>query len=90
MIRDLGKIAKIINNTLVNAYEEGEIKADDNGDLKPSHIWPWDVSQVVGVHTHLKGVGDGVWFRLNDGTVWNQYGECEVIAKDSGFDTVKN
>jgi len=90
MITDSRDIARAINAVLINHYEEGEITPDENGNLNPSQIWPWDVSQVVGIHTHMKGVGDGVWFRLNDGTVWNAYGECEVNVKDEDFDTVAN
>lgn len=90
MIKNPVSIAKAINNVLTNAHKEGEIQPDENGDLKPEMLWPWSSSQVVGLHTHLKGVGDGVWFRLIDGTVWNVYGECEVIAQEEDFDTINN
>jgi hypothetical protein len=90
MITDPMKIAKAINGVLLSRYEDGDIQPDEHGDLKPEMLWPWHVSQVIGVHTHMNGVGDGIWFRLNDGTVWNAYGECEVDAEDSDFDTVEN
>ena len=90
MITDPMGIARAINSALQSAYEQGHITPDQDGNLKPEQIWPWNASQVIGVHTHLKGVGDGVWFRINDGTVWNAYGDCEVIAENSDFDTVRN
>ena len=82
MIKDLMAIDQIMINTLLNAHEEG--------DLTPDMGYPFSLSQVIGVHTHMKGVGDGVWFRLEDGTVWDAYGERVMSAKDSDFDTVGN
>lgn len=32
-------------------------------------------ADVVRVHTHKAGVGDGIWLRLVDGSVVNRFGE---------------
>jgi hypothetical protein len=49
--------------------------------LEPSQIipllqrfFPFKPSDVVGIHISKQGTGPGVWFRLNDGTVFDMMG----------------
>ena len=61
-----------------NAEEEGEII-----DL------PFSPADVECIHTHKTGHGDGIYFRLNDGRVFNSYGdECETDR--TFYDTIAN
>jgi hypothetical protein len=89
MIDDLTQVAKILNQSLVELYEDGEITPDEDGMVRPSMVYPFNVSELIGVHTHQIGTGDGVWFRLRDGRVFDKYGD--PAASDRAiYDTVAN
>ena len=86
MITDTMKIATILMRSLQNLVEEGE--TDNLRRIGNEVYWPFDVQQVTGVHTHHSRHGDGVWFRLKDGRVFNAWGEDD--ADLSLYDTVPN
>lgn len=75
MITDMQQISKIMGNTLNELYEDGEILPNADNNLMWEDHFPFETTEVLGVHTHKVGVGDGVWFRLSDGRVFNIYGE---------------
>lgn len=89
MITDLMQVARILNSCLIELYEDGEIAPDEHGDLKPEQVYPFQVSELAAVHTHKTGAGDGVWFRLKDGRVFDKRGE-EQQADPALYDTVDN
>ena len=89
MITDRMKIARVLNNCLIDLYEEGIIQPDSNGDLKPEQVYPFRPDEIEGVHTHQIGHGDGVFIRLKNGRVFNKYGE-EEEADLALYDTVEN
>ena len=41
----------------------------------PAPHFPFLPSEVSTIHTHKDGIGDGVWFRLADGRVFNRFAE---------------
>jgi hypothetical protein len=91
MMTDHDTIARVLQNVLRDRYQDGDIEPDANGYLLPSMLYPWHESQLMGVHMHRKGFGDGVYFRLKDGSVWNAYGEpCTGEIGLDQFDTVAN
>lgn len=89
MITDLMPVAKVLNRCLVELYEAGEIEPDEHGDLKPEQVYPFPVREIQGVHTHKTGAGDGVWFRLKDGRVFDK-GGAAAEADPALYDTVDN
>lgn len=59
--------------------------ADALGLGLPRLRFPFRSRDVAEVHTHKDGVGDGVWFRLNDGRVFNCFAE-EQLPDQSLYD----
>jgi hypothetical protein len=87
MITDPMKVATLLMRGLQNLIEEGEtqnLRREGN-----NLYWPFDVREVVGVHTHHSRHGDGVWFRLKDGRVFDAWGE-EAERDPAIYDTVPN
>jgi hypothetical protein len=60
-----------------------------DGNLSPEQVYSFNVSGIIGVHTHKIGYGGGIWFRLKDGRVFNKYGK-EDNPNPSLYDTVDN
>ena len=56
----------------MSLIEDGGIVA--RGEIDPIVFFGFRPEDVMGIHTHKTGVGEGVWFRLNDGRVFNRYG----------------
>ncbi|HRD74870.1 MAG TPA: hypothetical protein PK264_02865 [Hyphomicrobiaceae bacterium] len=53
----------------------------------PAPRFPFTASMVAAVHIHKDGIGDGVWFRLHDGRVFNCFAEeqdCRLTLYDDG------
>ncbi len=78
MITDKSEIEKIINGALQEAYDQGWIRS-----MKPENVfgglyYPFQMNNIVGVYTSKKDVGEGVWFQLEDGSVWNKHGDYEI------------
>ena len=87
MITDAYKLATALMRGLQNLVAEGET---DNLIRRGNELfWPFDVQQVEGMHSHKIGYGDGVWFRLKDGRVFNRFGE-ETDPDPALYDTVEN
>ena len=86
---DLIMLAQIINKCLTEAYDQGFIEADEHGDITIDKLFSFDPNKVVHVHTHLKGQGDGVYFRLDDSRVFNGYGEACPESREL-YDSVSN
>jgi hypothetical protein len=87
MITETHKIAILLMRGLQNLIEEGEtdkLRREGN-----ELFWPFDVREVVGIHTHKIGDGDGVWFRLKDERVFNRFGE-QTESAPALYDTVPN
>jgi len=47
----------------------------DEPTLDLNHVFPFQPTDVEGIHTHKTDEGDGVWFRLKDGRVFTKYGQ---------------
>ena len=89
MITNPTFISKAMLGVLKNLWEAGEIEPDFNGDLFSDLFFPFTESEILGVHFHYSKGGDGVYFRLVDGRVFNSYGdECE--GNPELYDTVAN
>ena len=87
-ITDFETIAKVLNQSLINAHDEGIIESDD-GDLKMSDLYPFTASEVVKMYTHASGIGDGCYFELSDGRVFSSLG-VEIDTEKTVFDSVAN
>lgn len=74
-----GQIRHIMEQARQNAFEEGEAPPD----------FPFEPGDVDCIHAHKIGTGDGVWYRLRDGRVFNSYGESSD-SDPSLYDTVAN
>lgn len=85
-------IAKLVNQCLINAYEQGEIHPNDDGDLKPEMLWgeKFNINDISHIHTHRIGSGDGVYFAMKDGRFYSGYGDELINAQPEDFDTVEN
>lgn len=49
---------------------------------QPRPLFPFEASDVVATYTYKKNEGDGLWFALSDGRVFNRNGEPDT--KDLG------
>lgn len=86
---DIQQIATLMNRAVIELAEEGLIKVDKNADINTAKTFGFSANDVEGIHTHKIGVGDGVWYRLKDGRVFNNYGEPSE-EDPSLYDTVEN
>jgi hypothetical protein len=84
--RDLIDIARMMNRTIMEMADEGELEP---GEYDTATFFGFSPEDVDGIHTHKIGVGDGVWYRLKDGRVFNAYGE-ECEPNSSIYDTLPN
>ena len=84
---DLATITRIMNRTLMHLVEDGAIAA--RGEIDTVAFFGFRPEDVAGIHTHKIGVGDGVWFRLNDGRVFNRYGGIDE-PNPTLYDTTEN
>lgn len=89
MITESKAISEILRSILLESWEESLIEPDNNGNIKPEQLFPFHVHEILGIHTHKIGVGDGVFFRLKDGRVFDRYGE-EQEPDQTLYDTVSN
>lgn len=90
-ITDIELMSKIIGEALLNAYDEGYIFPNSKGDLKPS----FNTQNLICIHTHCKGIGDGVYFRVKEEgqeVVYDRSFEKleEELFNIENYDTVKN
>ena len=51
--------------------------------------FPIEPHNVLGIHTHMKGFGDGIWFRSYTEQVFNSLGE-RCPSERSLYDTTTN
>lgn len=79
------QLAQVIQRQLRQCWEQGFMKPNEDGHLVP----PFPPADIVGLHTHKLGVGDGVWFRLEDGRVFNGFFELDD-TDPALYDTVDN
>jgi len=54
-------VAHTINSTLPDAHDQGFIEPNIKGDLTPGVLFPFNISEIISMHTSRKGTG--VWFR---------------------------
>ncbi len=74
MITDKETIEKITSFCLFSAYEHGHIHTNVEGELTYDQVFPFDIDEMAGIHTHCQGIGDGVYFRLKNNDVYDIYG----------------
>jgi hypothetical protein len=86
---DLQTVTMIMLRSIRELYEDGEITAAPGTDVDAADFYGFRPDDVAAIHTHKTGVGDGLWFRLHDGRVYDKAGEeCEP---DAGlYDTTAN
>lgn len=85
-IHDVIEIAKIMNRCVMELYKEGEIAGTTINTMEFYGFSPDDVETI---HFHKKGAGDGVWFRLKNGLVFDKAAEpCD--PEPSLYDTTAN
>ena len=90
-ITDIVLMSKIIVDSLRNAYDEGYIEPDKQGNLKP----PFNTEYLKAIHTYCKGIGDGIYFRVKEGGKEVIYDNSfELVEKKlfniENYDTIAN
>jgi hypothetical protein len=53
----------------------------------PEEFFGFHSEDIEVIHFHLQGVGEGTWFRLNDGRVLNRF--AELCDPDPSFLTLQ-
>ncbi|MBN8948947.1 MAG: hypothetical protein J0H94_21150 [Rhizobiales bacterium] len=85
-IDDVIEIEKIMNRCITDLYEEGEI---EDAAITTSEFYGFSPEDVETIHFHKNGAGDGVWFRLKNGLVFDKAAEpCD--PDPSLYDTTAN
>ena len=82
MTNELYTRPEVIGHAMDQAYQNGE-------EMGEPVVLPFATKDVERLHTHMKGRGDGIWFRLKDGRVFDSYGD-ETPADPALYDTVEN
>lgn len=85
-------LARILIEKICELYEEGElagIAPDADLGYTCEAVFGFAPADVLGVHTHKTGAGDGLWFRLKDGRVISALRE-ESDPDPALYDTVAN
>lgn len=85
----IDQIVMIMLRSFRELYEDGEIDIPPDTNVDPRKYFGFSPEDVAELHTHKKGVGDGVWFRLKDGRVIDKYG-TPAESDRSLYDTVAN
>lgn len=85
----LEEITMIMLRSFRELHEDGEIDVSAGTTVDPCTYFGFSPDDVAQIHTHKKGVGDGVWFRLQDGRVIDKYGTT-AEGDRSFYDTAGN
>lgn len=81
-----------MNRAVKRLQERGDVRLPPGDEATRRHVFCFDSRDVVEVHTYKKDVGAGVWFRLEDGRVFDRCGhvsEFDPGLYRKGSDTGK-
>ena len=86
-------LGKTIIACILYLAEEGElddVEQDPDLGYTCEAVFGFSPDEVVAVHKHKIGWGDGIWFRLRDGRVVSAYREVEHETDPRLYDTIAN
>ena len=75
---DLVTIVHIMNRTIASLVDSSVVTS--RTDTDPAAFFGFRPEDVACIHFRKTGVGEGVWFRLRDGRVFNRYGGVDDPA----------
>jgi len=68
-------ITRLMYRAIEQMQKTRAVLIDDELALDRNAVFPFQPTDVEGIHTHKTDDGDGVWFRLKDGRVFTKYGQ---------------
>lgn len=86
---NIKQIARMMERALADRIDDGDIDPEESAAMNAERFFGFSAADVAGIHTHKTGFGDGVWYRLKDGRVFNNYAEPSE-PNPVFYDTVKN
>jgi hypothetical protein len=85
---DLASIEALMKRVISKTKGDGALTTKEGEPVNIKQFFGFAPQDVEGIHTHKTDEGDGVWFRLKDGRVFNRFGK-PAAADTALYDTVK-
>jgi hypothetical protein len=72
---DQSTVLLMMRRAVDKARQDGVVKVRPGQLIGLPHVFSFNAQDVEGIYTQKLGVGDGLWFRLKDGRVFDSRGQ---------------